>query len=153
MTSCVRRGLTSMTCSRAPISASPTTYSATSLPTQRWRRNTKPKRLPQEVLARVNQARATAVTTRTLYKAPAPAGWGFDFSPAILTLKRLLHEFWGGRPPMQMYPDDVVNTLEYHERLGHLRRPHPCEGSVSEARSCFFLRKYTGQREAYWVNT
>jgi len=64
-------------------------------------------------------------------------------------LRELLH----GRQPMAMYPDEVRNTFEYQQRLGHLRRAHPCEGSVTPARSCFFLRKFTGEPEAYWVNT
>lgn len=52
-----------------------------------------------------------------------------------------------------MYPDDVATTVEYHERLSHLRAPDPCEGEAGKSNSCFFLRKFEEKREVFWVNT
>jgi hypothetical protein len=69
-------------------------------------------------------------------------------------LKKLLRELLlEGRPPMAMHPDDAAAILRYQERLSRLRKPDPCEGEVSEARSCFLLRRYAGKREIFWANT
>jgi len=85
--------------------------------------------------------------------APTREGRSFNYEIVIDGLKQFLRELLHGRRLMAMYPDEVVNTLEYNHRLEHLRRPHPCEGTVTPARSCFFLRKFSGERKVFWVNT
>ena len=97
----------------------------------------------------MNQARATAVTTRTLYKAPAPAGWGFDFTP----LKQFFRELFHGRPPMAMYREEVATILGYQKRLEHRHVPLPWEGSAAHAVECFFVRTFSGTHEVFEVNT
>jgi hypothetical protein len=57
------------------------------------------------------------------------------------------------RPPMAVYPDEMVVSFEYQRRLAHLRQPDPCEGEVAEARSCFMLRYYSGKREIFYADT
>jgi hypothetical protein len=64
-----------------------------------------------------------------------------------------LWEFLEGRPPMAMYPEEAEGILQYQVRLSHLRTPDPCEGETTEARSCFFLRYYSGKREIFWADT
>jgi hypothetical protein len=106
--------------------------------------------------------RATSVATRTFSKAPAPAGWGFDFSPMLSTLKRLwdLIGSFGTRPMMALYPDEADEILRYQARRDRLRPPHPLEGETSPARTCFFLKEFgvgaygtNGERELYSIDT
>jgi len=68
-------------------------------------------------------------------------------------IKVLWRSVGGGTRPLTLYPDDVAALIEYQERNDRLRKPHPCEGEAGRACSCFFLRKFDGQPEAFYVDT
>jgi hypothetical protein len=74
-------------------------------------------------------------------------------------LKAAWKLLWEKENPLKMYPDEARQVRAYYERTtrthgwGAFQKPNPLEGEASEARSCFFLCKYTGTRELYDVDT
>lgn len=55
--------------------------------------------------------------------------------------------------PMKMYPEEAAEVLRYQARRDRTRMPEATLGEASPARSCFFLRKYTGTQEFWNVDT
>ena len=96
------------------------------------------------------EARLVAVATKP-HEAPVPASRGFALS-AVLLLKQLW-KLLEKRDEMALYPEEAAEIFRYQARRDRLLLPHPCEGEASHARTCFFLKKYEGKREIFWVDT
>ena len=68
-------------------------------------------------------------------------------------LRKLWDALWTSPNPLKMHPDEAKSVRQYYERTQRQRPPDPNEGEVSKARTCFFLKKFTGEREQYYVDT
>lgn len=64
-----------------------------------------------------------------------------------------VRQFCGPYPdPMKLYPEEARSCLRYHQRITRCM-PDPSEGEAGEVRTLFFLKKYSGRRECFRVDT
>jgi hypothetical protein len=102
---------------------------------------------------------APAVATNVTLSPQASPRANGGFLPMKSLLKAAWKLLWANENPLKLYPEEARGIRLYYERTtrthgwGAFQQPHPLEGETSEARSCFFLRKFTGTRELYAVDT
>ena len=70
----------------------------------------------------------------------------------IADVKKAWTRFWG-YPPLVLYQEDLNALIEYQDRIDRLKLPHPCEGEAGKHNVCFWVHKFTGEREVFSVNT
>lgn len=91
---------------------------------------------------------ATVVDTDTPSKRD-PGFWA-----GVFTLgQEAWRAFWAPPDPLKMYPEEARQVRLYWERGQRLRTPPMFLGEASEARKMFLLKKFSGKRELFYVDT